>query len=367
MKNAELHPMIAAALQGLDLNLETELTRFRQSKAGFGQGLKAVAPVFSLPASPAVSWQGTNEVEPKGAPANSEMSVGEDWPDPDAIVTDPAASTPLQRSKPTLPTSQLPDPDVFHLPPLDLAAILEGGTIAAPEVSTHRLLSGHPTLGAGSQPGGSPSEPSLSMQQPYPWSADTWSGEQMPQDYLASTEVLLNSLTDDSPALTRQTRPTSSHSFPLILSLGLTSLTLGGGITAMFFLSRPNPQPIPQQPTPAAAVAPSSLNAASSAVPTAANLAQVEFQNLSQTSLSVLPPGTQSPLSTTKAGMVRVVIHNGDAKLLGPLQKLVPGAFMEPTAQGTKIQLGLYSDVRKAEALIASLREQGYAAELERP
>lgn len=344
MKNAKLHPMLAAALSGLDLDLETELNRFRQSKQGSGQGTKAATAVYSLPASaPPPRHTPT-------APPDPELGFEEDWLDPDALVPDAVQSPPVPSQLPSQPSSQPLPPSALHLPPLDLAAML--GSADATSISSrpehHRL-----------------SEASSFVESSFAESSFAWSPEQMPEDYLASTEVLLNSLADAPPELPRRSRLAPPSSFPLALSLGLTSLVLGGGVTALFFLSRPGTQAA-RQSTPVVTTTPSP-NSAAGGVPTAANLAQVEFQNLDQTSLSVLPPGSPVPQSTTKAGMVRVVILNGDAKLLSPLQKLVPGAFLEPTAQGTKIQLGLYTDVRQAEAVVADLRQQGYPAEIEHP
>ncbi len=313
-----LHARLRTALDSLDLDFESELARFRQSKTG-------------------------NFSSSAGYTSQQTESSANHVPKPeDHIVHEQIASEPVLET--TAPATSLSH-ETLSIPPFDLAAILDG---------SRRSLQGSQTKAL----------PPIQKIE----GEDGLSSVNQSEAYMVSTELLRNSLIEVDLEVVRPERKKRTVQFPLAMSLGILSVGLAGLLAFLVYASRPVAKQSAQSKHPIEKSAPAvSKPPQPRGVPSAANLAQVEFQNLNQTSLSVLQSSSELSENRPARNPVRVVIVKADAAMLSRAQRFVPDAFLEASDQGTKIQLGIFSDLGRAEALVNSLQRNGLAAQIERP
>jgi hypothetical protein len=319
------HARLRAVLDSLDLDLEAEFARFRQAKVGSG-------------VSSTYSWQPQSVPTTAPTPQIHPVQPDPSQPEPVGSTANPVE---LENDSSSLSDFSVAD-ESLSLPPFDLAAILQRSQ----------------------QPDARPELKAL------PAADNSRSGEALNAltDFLDSSEVLRNGLTEVDLEVLRPQRRETSDRIRSAWGLGAIALLASVGMALLAYAQRPQVLTSVKKVAPPRASAPVSPAQASPAsvstsVPDAANLAQVEFQNLSQTSLSVLKPNHNE---SSQPSPVRVVVLKADTAILSRVQQLAPNAFLEASAQGAKIQVGVFSEAHRAEALVSALQKEGLAAQIER-
>lgn len=249
-----LHPILGAALQCLEIDLDAELKRYRKSRT-----------------------------------PDSESGVAQPSPDDSdrtsaAVPVSPSSETEME----SLDTAASPELIIPPSDPMDAEAVEQ--PITSPLTTSATLESLTP------EPVSFPSPENADFDQL--WSEAAPVG---PEDYLASSEELLKSLaTEDATPVDSQSLPVSAEE-PLLLPVVLgASLALLVAMIALGFLVF---VPVPQkesEPSRQKSGVPGQMGHLA-ALPMTPNLAVEEFQNLGNGSLSTLVPLSRNWLSTIAA------------------------------------------------------------------
>jgi hypothetical protein len=289
------HPVLRAALDNLDVNLEEELIRYRRQQRlqsePYGRR-KAVAQPRTLsriPVRPAQDGiQLPNVREAFNLQSKGEFPIGNSAANENPVRTllgDPKAEVDLA------PPAIVP-PRIPHLAPSEgIASYAQGIELSAhePNAALQKLIQDNLAVAA----------------------------EADPEDYLESSEELLKSIQEETPSQRAQRRPDLLNTLLTPLGIGsmllllLSSTTLGyvimnPSVLGIFFApqtaSAPRSSPLTNVPTTPIEVAPPSPN-----------LAAEEFKDLNLDTLSTLPGSAKRPSAPAKPSPSQPARSNGQA------------------------------------------------------
>jgi hypothetical protein len=426
-----LHPTLKVALESLDINFEQELVQFRRLRS---------SPGLTVPASPMATESEVSIETVEGASPSPSIDV----PVPVSSVFDPVseAGPPLY-----------PDPLVSDLPGVDGEA-LDHLVQIFDQAEPHPLPDGSDLLAAdrldpsteqlAELPEPSTSEPadrpelaavstgvldeledsvqatseielparavSFELEPPDPgWNENM----DVPENYLASSEALLNSLgTPSIPVQADSPVPKESTTLPIFVGAFLVLFMFMIGGAWLYLIQVPGGK-VPETQKTNRLRAPDPPKQ----LQLSPNLAAQEFQDLSTVSLGTLqteaeqsksqssslrlgsqalgsasselslppPPPlnsvggaatsfntlltpTNRPKSASKSvDRYYVLIADASQETLQKVQELVPEAFVESYPTGVKIQLGVFGDQARAQQFVQEVKNWGLAAEIYHP
>lgn len=369
-----LHPVLKVALASLDVTLESELERYRAQQPGTSRALPAAV---DPPPTHLFLEQTSDVIPPAIAPpaqtvTGQEVAATPDSTSPQPLdqffdLNDSSAETPhstrlfTSESATSLATLKVGD---------SFTSSVRSFNLAEPAESSHFLLPTTPT---------SPT----------------------PNDFLASSEALLQNLAPLTPAQTRH------WSQKLLTPWGIAAavtVVVSLLVAAFNLYQRSEERPISADLSPQNSSVESSTTSPASPSPqakttTVPDLSQQEFVDLNLKNLSQVPPTASKPqLATRPASSPRsklpvksqrsrpttrinvpsapkvedtsyfyvVTPYLGQTQY-SQIQAIVADAFLANFPEGTRVQVGAFDNSRDAQTLVRSLKAQGISAMVRRP
>jgi hypothetical protein len=297
----ELHPVLQAALDSLDVELEEELVRYRRQRY---RQTKQAAPQHISTWQPAASSRSSSRRSPQlpfasGTSVQNVISRLNHSPSASPVSSTPPSGTPPVSAPPIAEAAVAPNWVAATSPPDELAD---------PAAEFHNDWSGNLSTAAHS---GTHLPHSVEPNPPIPdfdFSAE-------PDEYLQSSQELWQSIAEETGDRQSSQEAGLLNSLLTPLGIGAMALVLLSSISLGYVIMHPASLDLTQAPSPAnpaqppnqsPPVSPAAESFASPLIPDSPNLAAEEFVDLNANNLSTVPSTADQPSALSAEPPVEV-------------------------------------------------------------